>query len=116
MTAYEPELWHDLGLSAHLDELAAQLDLVTVSQLSAPPAFNFPVHAHLAVGDRLPGVGALVDQVGELQELTQPDGVVPDRNCSHTHGFSRTNGILQHPLIDSAHRRSRKPLSFRNLA
>lgn len=99
----DPHRVFDLGFSAHLDELAAHLDLIAVGQLSATPAFDFPVHPHLAVGNRLPGVRTLVDQVGELQELTQPDGVVSDRNCSRTHGFSRTPGILRHHLIHSAH-------------
>ncbi len=50
------------------------------AQLPAPAVFDRTVDAHQTVGDHRLGVGAGIDQAGELEELTEPDRGIPDRD------------------------------------
>ena len=59
---------------------AAQRDHVAVDQLAAAPGLDLAVDGDQALDHQLLGVGAGVDQVGELEELTQPDRLVADRH------------------------------------
>lgn len=55
-------------------------DDITGVKLSAAPGFDVAVDVDRAVGDDRLGVGAGVDEAGQLEELAQPDRGIPDRN------------------------------------
>src|SRR4051794_19325417 len=57
---------------------AAQGDDVALDQLAPAAGLDLAVHADPALDDHRAGLGAGLHQVGELEELTQPDRVVAD--------------------------------------
>jgi hypothetical protein len=71
------------------DGLVAEIDCVAMLQLPAAARFDRPVDADGAVGDHTLCVGTAVDQTGVLQELAEPDRLVPDRHVA---------GLLRHQV------------------
>ena len=62
---------------------AREHDGVAAAQLPAPPQFDLAVDRDQPVGDHRLGVGAGIDQSGELEELPEPDRFsIPDRRTS----------------------------------
>lgn len=55
-------------------------DHVARVQLAPAPLLGLAVDEHLSVGQEGPGLAAVVDEPGQLQELAQPDGVAADRH------------------------------------
>lgn len=66
---------------SHAD--ASELDDVADLELTSTADLDVAVHRDHAVGDEGLSVSAGFDQVGELQELAQPDAPVTDLNVVH---------------------------------
>ena len=56
---------------------------LAAAQLSAAAQLHLAVHVDTSLGDDLLGFRAGVQQVGQLEELTQPDGARPHRDVLH---------------------------------
>jgi len=56
----------------------AQLDRGAGTDLAPAPTLDLAVHADLAVLDQAPGLRAVIDDTGQLQELPEPDRLVAD--------------------------------------
>src|SRR5690606_34632312 len=62
-------------------------------ELAAATGLDLAVDQHQTLDQQLPRIGSAVDQVGELEELTQPDRVVTDRNLVHRYPLPWTRHI-----------------------
>jgi len=51
-------------------------------QLAAAPGLTLAVHEHLLVLEQIARLAAGIDEVRELQELSQPDRRTPNRNLA----------------------------------
>ena len=60
------------------DGLPADLHRVTVTKLPSTTCLLLAVDAHRPLHEQGLGLRAVVDEVGELEELTEPDGLVAD--------------------------------------
>lgn len=54
-------------------------------ELAAAPQLAFTVHQNLFVLQQVTGLAAGIDQVGELQQLPEPDRVAADGNFASLH-------------------------------
>ena len=84
---------HRLSSSGHAGLGSGHADDVTTVQLAAPPGLDLAVDLHLTRLDERLGVGTGVHQVGQLEELTEPDHLVADGDVLHQGtGLSGTSG------------------------
>ena len=58
-------------------------DDVAGDELTTTPFVGLTVDAHGAVSHELARLGTGLGEVGELEELTEPDGLVTDRHVVH---------------------------------
>jgi len=56
----------------------AELDRRAGPDLASAPAIDLAVHLHLTVLDQGPGLRAVIDDSGQLQQLTKPDHLAGD--------------------------------------
>ncbi|MDT4997984.1 MAG: polymerase, partial [Mycobacterium sp.] len=80
--------------------LAAERDRVTVVQLAPSTGLDLAVDADLPVGDGHLGIGAGVDQIGELQELPEADRRVTDRHVEGGLRHARQAICLTSAVVD----------------
>jgi hypothetical protein len=60
--------------------LTSDRDHVPGVQLCSPSRLNLPVHQHLIGLDKLPRMRPVLSKTSQLEELTQPNRQVGDRN------------------------------------
>jgi len=63
--------------------LATDGDHIPGYQLPTAPLFQLTVHLDVAVGEQLLGIRALFDEVGQLEQLSEPDATATDADPSH---------------------------------
>ena len=70
------------------------------ADLAPSPTIDLAVHADLAALDQGPGMRTIVDDSGQLQELTQPDHLSADRNLDGVaHAARHAPVVDKHPLL-----------------
>lgn len=70
----------------------AHTDHVAATQPPAAPYLRFPVDPYSAVGEDRLDVPANLNEIGKLEELTQPDHLGRDHNFAHVAIISRIDG------------------------
>jgi hypothetical protein len=62
------------------DPLTGHRDHVPGVQLRSPSRLNLPVHQHLIGLNKLPGTRPVLSEASQLEELTQPNRQIGNRN------------------------------------
>src|SRR5665213_1242085 len=95
MRWYGPQRPHRRGYLADAQLALADTHDIALDQLPTSTGFNVAVDLHATIGEQQLRVGSGNHDIGEFEELPEPDDLVAGRDRSHVSIFSRLASSLQ---------------------